>query len=688
MKQKIAIKYCNGIVLPSDGEPMELSFSMSFISEMMAYGYAPDKELADALAELSDSDLATLYLEVIPLLKKSVGAHVKHKPFYPNFPEQVMEADEATLYQNALIHYWTQGKWSPDFTVNDRPVAFENVKFKSLGIITESELDDVFTEILESADSISGFSKEVVEWFVDSGRALNVPDVIPFKENICLLAGIYLKNDMWNVELVKDTTDVLRILTYLNDGDISLAEDTKFKSLPRKVRRVLTNSLAKVAREEDFLRHKNKWIKALHNLHVGDYSKQLYGMAKKLRENEKIETFAGKFEVAIQHQDWDNAIKLGQQRPGIFARNIARMVSSAGGDGLRIIRSFGEVVDQVPARNLLQLWGSVKTRNSDVSKRVVFPKGVVQHAYVLRNTLARWSPDKVKLLTDLITDSLTKTFSTMGELGNVFIDPALYECPLPTGMRSASEGLKEVARGTRMPIGNKDTLRFFIYWKGQDIDLSATYHDEKFNLVDQVSYTRLRAGSGIKSCHSGDITYAPNGASEFIDVDIASALASSKNIRYIAMNVFVFSGPTFAEHEECFAGWMTRNNPGSNEIYEPKTVDQKVDLRSASKNVIPVIFDLKERKAIWADISTNAGRHDTSNWCRSANNVENNKATIRDMVSAFASLDNKITLGELFELHAKARGTIVADKDEALTVFAMDEGITPYDITTINAGFI
>ena len=691
MEQKIAIKLANGIVLPDNQADEQVGYSLSFISNMMAHGFMPSMELADALSLLDRDTIASLHKDVMPVLKELVGANVIHKPFYPNFPEQVMEADDQELYSNALAHYWTLGTWSPDFAINERPVSFENVKFKILSVVTEADLDNVFTKILQSADSISGFSKEAVEWFVDSGRAYDVPENIPFKENICLVAGIFLEHNMWNSNLVKDTTDILRIVTYLNDGDISLSENTKFKSLPRRVRKVLVRDLERVAREEDFVRHAGKWVKLLHNLHVGDYSRKLYNIAKKLRENKKIETFNSKVEAAFFVADIDAAVALLKQRPGIFARRIIDLIYKDIRN-MNIIAEFAEVVDQVPARNLTQLLGALKTRGEVTNKRVVFPKGMVQSAYVLRNEVARLVPEMKAALEGVIIGSLENRFREKDALGACWIDPALYECPLPTAMRSASEGLREVARGTRMPIGNKDVLRFFIYWKGDDIDLSATFHDAEFNQLGHVSYTNLK-GSGYNATHSGDVTSAPNGASEFIDVNIESLLAY-KDARYVAMNVLVFGGPTFAEHETCFAGWMTRNKVNSNEIFEPKTVEQKIDLRSATKNVIPVIFDLQERKAIWTDISTNGARFDTGTsadkWGRSGNNVENNKATIQDMVEAFTSLDNKITLGDLFEMHAFARGGIVENREDAETVFAMDDeaDVTPYDITDINADYL
>jgi hypothetical protein len=689
MKQKIAIKLANGIVLPENGSGEQIGYSLSFVANMMAYGFMPTAELANALGELDRNDIASLSKDVMPVLKELVGANAVCKPFYPNFPKQVMDADEAELFHNAQAHYFSEGKWIPDFAVNDRPVAFENVKFKPLGITRNADIDDIFRRILQSADSISGFNKDVVKWVITSAPYFSIPvDGIPFKENMCLVAGVLIEAGMWNSNLVKDTTDILRIVTYLNGGDISLSENTKFKSLPRRVRKALIFDLERVAKEEDFVRHSNKWIKLLHNLHVGDYSQKLYDIAKKLRENKKIATWNSKIEAAMQASDIPTCIALLKSRPGEFARRVIDLIYKDVHDHTGIIDAFEGVVDKVPARNLTQLLGAVKQREHEVNKRVVFPKGMVQSAYVLRNKVARLATKIRTRLINVITASLEQRFAERGDLGAVYIDPALYECPLPTGMRSASEGLREVARGTRMPIGNKNTLRFFIYWKGEDIDLSATFHDEDFKQVGHVSYTNYSA-DGYNSCHSGDITNAPNGASEFIDVDIQSVLDYNASYRYVAMNVLVFSGPTFAEHEECFAGWMTRDAVNSNEIFEPATVEQKIDLQSATKNVIPVIFDLKERKAIWTDISTNGKSFNGNKVMGGGNNVENNRATIEDMVEAFTSLDNKITLGDLFEMHAIARGGIVENREDADFIFAMDDAdVTPYDVIDINANFL
>ena len=50
-------------------------------------------------------------------------------------------------------------------------------------------------------------------------------------------------------------------------------------------------------------------------------------------------------------------------------------------------------------------------------------------------------------------------------------------------------------------------------------------------------------------------------------------------------------------------GWMERDDGEFGEIFEPKTVKQKMDLASQSTVCIPVIFDCQTREVIWCDMN-------------------------------------------------------------------------------------
>ncbi|NQZ06424.1 MAG: cytoplasmic protein, partial [Algicola sp.] len=136
------------------------------------------------------------------------------------------------------------------------------------------------------------------------------------------------------------------------------------------------------------------------------------------------------------------------------------------------------------------------------------------------------------------------------------------------------------------------------------------------------------------------------------------------------------------EHEVCYAGWMTRTHPNSNEIFDPKTVAQKIDVRSPCRNVMPVVFDLVERTAIWVDMKTRCNEE------FGGNNVASNRATISQKTKAIVCSDNKLSLYELFQLHVAGRGELVQNKEDAQTVFSLYQGTGPFDVNEINAEYL
>ena len=91
----------------------------------------------------------------------------------------------------------------------------------------------------------------------------------------------------------------------------------------------------------------------------------------------------------------------------------------------------------------------------------------------------------------------------------------------------------------------------------------------------------------------------PDGASEFIDVDLDKAL--ELGFRYVTMDVRAYDGPTFLHHDQCFAGFMLRKEAASGEIFEPASVWSKFDITRDRKSTLLCLFDIKTRQMIWFD---------------------------------------------------------------------------------------
>jgi stress response protein SCP2 len=359
------------------------------------------------------------------------------------------------------------------------------------------------------------------------------------------------------------------------------------------------------------------------------------------------------------------------------------------------VRAFAKVANKVSTPVLLQVYNHFKNQ-SEVKERVFLPKGALAKSYIVPNTLTALNEKIAGDIAYVCQESLIERFKQLPALGNVYIDPALQDQHVPFAMRSASKALKTVARGSQIDIAKPgqdpaQTTRFFLWWQDMpsenndhdpygyynsgrvDIDLSVVFLNEQYKYVDHCSFTNLK-GKGF--AHSGDITSAPQGACEFIDINKSEL---DPNVQYAVMVINSYTNQPYFELPECFAGWMERDRPQTGEVYEPRTVQNKFDLTSDSQTVLPMIVDVKNNKVIWADLAVNQ----SSYW----NMVEGQSKVIEHSVKAMVNL-SKPNLYDLFEMHALARGSIVDAPEKAETVFSMHEGITPYDYEKIASDFM
>ena len=737
MKQKIALKKINSLILTTTGipNPATRPYVLSLQAEMMNLGYIMTQNLFETLCKKTPKAVRELSTTVINVLREFKGADVVHKPMYKGFPDEVNTMSDSEFYLNAIIHYWSGGQWMPESHDLPREFAFEKVNFINIDLASEDDFLDIYTRMLQSNISLSEIDRGIISWYMKEYSNITkfLPKEIPFKETMCIVANeLFTSGASFNSLPLRTATDILRFVTHYSGGDISLAENTKFKSMPRRLRKSIVGKLNNLAKgdpllfEEDIARFAKRWIRLFHSIHIGEYAKQapaITAVAQKLRDGKTLTTTRSMIE-GVLNPPTTGAVKTDTQigraiakffdnnepvtkdeipvesllgiletRPGEYARRMDKVLRTFKTDHDKIISSFSNVTDQVSTRVLIQLLGRLQERvaweGGENPTRVVFPKGSVAKAQIIPTSGETIDPATLETLGKNIVQTLTDRAAQGEELGAMYIDERLVGCPIPMGQRDASNALRQVQRGTRMPFGDKATFRFFVYWIGQDIDLSATFHNEDFKMIEQVSYTNRRSGSGkdVLAVHSGDITSAPNGASEFIDINIDLA---RKKGRYVVLNLYVYSGPNFGDHKETFAGYLAYDEPSKGNIFEPKLVETKLDLTGASRNSIPLVFDLETREVIFTDLYTN-GR---GNW--GGNNVHSNKATIRDTIKAITSTDNKVSIHTLAAIHSERATEVVTTPDEADIVFSVDpkpaefEGtwITPYDINVISADYL
>lgn len=694
MLNTVYLRRKNKVILTAGTSNISNQLMATMLKNLESLGYTLSQEVMKVLASVDQQVFLHFYEECIETLQKMVGAHVRYKPMYPNFPEQVMEAEQSELYINAVIHYLTLDL--PVSEVRKRLPLLKQSKLRVIQLGTEEEVLQIATRLVAAKTSLSPQDKEdlavIIQHFDDTSEWL--PEDIPFKETLAWLASQLYKHDKLPIlfldHKLRTATDVLRFVTALSDGDISLATNTKYRKLRRPERRLILRLLERCPNlAEEMHRYVNRWKRIGEILHPFEYKQQFPNAAEAfdiLRNNKKIDTFHSKLELALLSQDADEAGKLLEERPGEFARRLDHLLRISTEPELVLAR-FAIVAPQVSTPVLLQVMNHFQKRDLYGDLRTFFPKGIVAKVYALPNRLPRLADALAADVAKLCEQLLIERFRKLPSLGKVYIDPQLDEYLVPFSQRSASKALRTIVRGSRLPIPAGNTIRFFTWWKegkvndkntGRvDIDLSAVMYDSEWKYMEHISYTNLKSDD-YRAYHSGDIVSAPQGACEFIDIDIPSVLAFGG--RYVVMSLNAFTEHPFCNLPECFVGWMMRQRPKSGEIFEPRTVVDKVDLAADTTICIPVILDLYERKVIWTDIALKAHPY-------YYNNVEGNSGGMTLMGKALTTL-MKPSLHQLFTLHAKARGTIVEQAETAEQIFSVHEGITPFDVEQIIAEYL
>ena len=305
MKNTILLRRKNKVLVEVGKNELGPEYVLGLLKNISHLGYALSEELAARLSTLEEADFMEFHKALIKDLKEITGARVKFRPMYPNFPEQVKDTPLETLFDINALHYlgdWIGIRVLPDFPKKRRPKLDEDNKIKVIDLGSEKEFEELFHNLLSSKAVFSSQDKEDVSWCVRHYASKIdhfLPEEMPNKENLAYVAGVLLTytETAENVvsRYIKTATDVLRVATALSDGDVSLSENTKFKSYKRAERRFLLGLLESCAAPtEDMLRHKKRWIRLGERLHPGEY-KTKYPKAAEgfdvLRNDKPFDTF-------------------------------------------------------------------------------------------------------------------------------------------------------------------------------------------------------------------------------------------------------------------------------------------------------------------------------------------------------------------------------------------------------------
>jgi hypothetical protein len=671
-----------GLVCPPNDEQDNRIPVATLQAHLMQWGYMLDEESFTQLSKSDLSFISNFHDEVLTYLKNITGGKRKFEPLYKNFPQEVMAKSDFDLYFNAIMHYWSNGTWEPSTVTYEKPIKFEKIKYNLIVYGTPERFSRIFTDLVSINQSLTPTDLEVIKWFVTSGEKLIFPSVVPFKENLCTLAGMGVKDLP-----VKTPTDVLRVAIHLSGGDISLPKvprkeikenrwktttilnperkNFKFRKFKRTERQYLLSLLETTNCDVREMSLKDqRWVRLGEILHPREYKNKFPKAADafmKIR-NEKVQSWYGLLDKAFE-SGLENGLRVLSQRPGEFSRRIDWLVRKNPLQLELIFKYLNESLKGTSNKVLFEVYTHFENR-LETKERSVMVKGSRK-----RTTLPTLPPLPKKIIETIhskLFETLKEKFSTQDPLGNCWIDEELRKIPLPTNMRSMNFSQKPTIRGQRIPFDNPDAkvIRPFVHWfdknGSEDLDISVTFVGKT---TEVLSFSNLRVGS---SCHSGDVRHRKGACAEYVDIDLVDA--KSRGFKYAVVDVRNFNGGTLASVETMF-GLMEREFPESNSIWLPETITNCQSLESLSPNTLIAILDLGTKEYIMLDIDSDGSV--------TANGDVKNTLKVIEQYSKLP----KLSVYDLILLHVESRGRQVTLDNNVDTYFKYEDFCHSYEET-------
>ncbi|NEB00837.1 TerD family protein [Streptomyces sp. SID13726] len=675
-----------------------------FDAALMSVGFKLSAQALRELSGLSEGAVVDTAVRTLDTVREMSGDHVRHNVYFKDFPANVPDTFEfwtrcvrealedgkarsSVLAQlrNGVLNLLTLPSYGTYRHTYEEMLAAHDELTAAVGdrltvLHLGGPLDAEVTALyLALAGSTTPLGEEhLTDLGVLAGHCVDgpQPETIPVRENRAVVNAARVKAG--SGPLLDTVTDVLRLACVLADGDVSLQEPTRFRSLSRPVRRALLAGLDSVvaanpAKVADVRLHREPFKRLGERLHPHEfpqwpYAAEVFAVA---RGDKRVSTFDGRIEVLLGAGDLTGAVALLTSAPGKLLRALDRLLREAATQEERdaVVAAVERVAPEVSGRVLLSVREHLHNRAEEAGRRRVFVNRLGR-AHVADDARPAVPEAERKRLIALLDAEIGRRLPVTERL---LVGPDVLDVALPLSGRATTAGLGVLPRGSRSPVEG-ELLRFFVYWKQAqrvtDYDLSALLLDEDYETVSWLSYTNLRDMEGE---HSGDITDAPDGASEFINLRLGTVRGA-----YIVPQVNIYSGEGFEEAEESFFGFMLREGEQQGRPFEARTVRMKSELRGPGRVALPLVF-CRAQDGSWHA----RWLHLYLKGAPAQNQVENNRASVATLLRGIVERE-QLTVRYVTDLMANGGTDVVpwdagAVPDGPVTYIGLErpEGLHP-----------
>ncbi|WP_335984995.1 TerD family protein [Fusobacterium polymorphum] len=705
----IALRHLNGIHIAKNttnnvNETLSIEELATLIKKFEGYGYIFSKELAIDISKEERNVIIDKLKSVIKVIE-DFKSDKNYIVFYKNFPDEVINMSEVDLYINQILHYWIGYLPSNNENIIKEDIEPSKlVKARELNLIDDEMIEKLFIDLLSSNVTLS-------EQYLDDVCVLantksikeleNYMEYIQMKETLTTVSSYILKKEGVLIGNFKTATDILRLIAKIS-GDELNNKHIHFAYFSRTELSQLMTKLENLQNPiPDIKRYSKPWHTFFKlyakKINFNKYPKvrkavdMLFGDIFYMTERGKINEQINRLST-MSEEDLDNLVKEFTIFYGDYIREILSLLNKAKDNQYeKLLLGLENCVTKVNTRILFQLYDRIinlKAKDKTIP-RLVNSKGKWRR---LKESISL-SDELLNRVLQIVEDGIKTQLKEKETLGKVFIDEDYKNIMLTTSEKDSNVSLRPMTRGSRIKFNpNAEVLRFFVAWKNLDektlkelntayskldektlkeltpmysrvdVDLSALTFNENLEFNDVVAYYNQKK-SGF--AFSGDITNAPEGALEYIDVLDLERLKKKGN-RYILMQIRSYNGYTFEEINSVYAGVMELTSIEAKEkknMYST-AITEGFQIVSSERTTNTILVDLKKFEYIWLDMNMDSYKLDIF---QNALNYEE-IPYLNDMLRYF-SRKQYITMYDLLKLNADVRGVLTKDKKEADVIF-------------------
>jgi stress response protein SCP2 len=653
--EALVIRHTHRIPSPKGSAGEGATAARQFDATLASVGFKLSAEALERLSGLSEAAVVHTAKRTLRTVSEMVGDHVRHNSYFIDFPANVPDteefwmrcvtkalADDASrgnvLTQLAhgvldLLSLPTYGRYQHTYeemlAAQDELIAAagDRVTVLHLGRDLDDELTDLYLALAGSTTPLGDDHLGDLRILAERCALGPQPESIPVRENRAIVneARLAVGAD----PMLDTVVDVLRLACALAGGDVTLQEPTLFRGFRRPVRRQLLAGLdavvaANPGKLADVHTYREPFKRLGERLHPHEYPQWPYAadVFAVARGEKEARSFDSRVEQLLDAADVLGAVALLKSAPGKLFRALDRLLRLAADQEERdaVLAAAVEVAPEVSGRVVLSVREHFQNRERASAQPRIFVNRRGRGWVTPDARPPVPAADRDRLVTALDAEMRRR----LPAPGRLLLDPEVLDVALPLSGRATAAGLGVLPRGSTSAVDGEQ-LRFFVYWKQAgkrtDYDLSALLLHRDYSTDSWLSYTSLKAVGGK---HSGDVTEAPDGASEFINLSLDRVRST-----FIVPQVNIYAGEGFDETEESFFGFMLRDGEQKGRPFEPRTVRMKSELRGVGRVALPLVFRREDDgrwRAKWLHLYLRG--------LSSANQVEENQMSVSKVVRA------------------------------------------------------